>query len=249
MGKFAGRLFDQVKEQYQKTGYHISTGLVTPAEIENIKNRLEALFNQYGQAYLKPFESSLPHLPLGERLHQLAITDRSYANSLLMALLTDSHHDPAIGEIFNKPEIFETVQSLVAPYSISGFTTRLRCCLSAFPTHRHAWHQDLLDETLTVGKCNTIRIACWVPLSDVDQETGALECIPGQYERPFAHDKEPGRRSFIPEMILPNSSRKILTCRAGDVVFLDRLLPHRTLPVAGGVSRWRIDIWVKCEMA
>jgi hypothetical protein len=37
--------------------------------------------------------------------------------------------------------------------------------------------------------------------------------------------------------------------RAGDVLVLDRFVPHRSLPVRAGHVRWAIVMWVKAVAA
>jgi hypothetical protein len=41
----------------------------------------------------------------------------------------------------------------------------------------------------------------------------------------------------------------VVPARRGDVVFLDRFVPHRALPVRHDCSRWAVVMWVKAAAA
>jgi hypothetical protein len=85
-----------------------------------------------------------------------------------------------------------------------------------------------------------------MPLQDVDASSGALEIIPGAWNGPLGHaeDHEAGR-FYIPEKELPPAERKTVQLRSGDVLVIDRFLPHRSLPVEGQRARWAIVMWIK----
>jgi hypothetical protein len=45
--------------------------------------------------------------------------------------------------------------------------------------------------------------------------------------------------------VLPDTPPRTLACPAGDVLFLDRFLPHRTLPNQTTTIRWSLVMWLK----
>jgi hypothetical protein len=70
--------------------------------------------------------------------------------------------------------------------------------------------------------------------------------IPGAYDGPYPHQQmKDGQICIVPEK-LPEAPRRTLPCPAGDVLFLDRFLPYRTLPNQTPRLRWTLGMWVKC---
>jgi len=89
-----------------------------------------------------------------------------------------------------------------------------------------------------------VRLACWIPLTDVDEHSGALELIPGTWIEPLPHCADENN-FFIQNEQLPASERLVVPLRRGDVLILDRFIPHRSLPVQQGWARWAVVMWVK----
>jgi ectoine hydroxylase-related dioxygenase (phytanoyl-CoA dioxygenase family) len=140
------------------------------------------------------------------------------------------------------------IQRLVAPRHIIGQIIRVRVNIPCFPQKRSPWHQDVTDHRGPDGNYSPVAVACWIPLVDATVANGTLEVIPGVYEAPYPHQQTEDGKIFIAPDLLPDSPRVTLPCPAGDVLFLDRFLPHRTLPNQTTRIRWTLVMWVKCLM-
>jgi ectoine hydroxylase-related dioxygenase (phytanoyl-CoA dioxygenase family) len=79
----------------------------------------------------------------------------------------------------------------------------------------------------------------------VDEHTGALELIPGSWESPLPHVMTDTGHFQLESEHLPSTPRETVPLQAGDVLVLDRFIPHRSLPVRAGCVRWAIVMWVK----
>jgi hypothetical protein len=44
---------------------------------------------------------------------------------------------------------------------------------------------------------------------------------------------------------LPDGERRVVPMRSGDVLLLDRFIPHRARPTRGLQGRWSVVMWVK----
>ena len=95
------------------------------------------------------------------------------------------------------------------------------------------------------GDLAAVRLACWIPLSDVDETTGALQVMPGEWHEPLPHHPGDDGRFTIAEADLPSRPTMAVPLRRGDVLLLDRFTPHRALPVGNGKVRWAVAVWVK----
>lgn len=228
-------------------GYVHGRAIFSPAEIQELQTSLTETTDRLARGFLTPYASSLPDLPLDERLERVAQRDRAYAYALLHGIFADAQHDPRIAGLATHVRLMDHVQRLVAPRTIIGQVTRVRVNIPAFPQKRSPWHQDVTDHTGPDGAYSPVALACWIPLVDATQENGTLEVIPGAYEAPYPHQQTADGQIFIAPEQLPDTPRQTLPCPAGDVLFLDRFLPHRTLPNQTTQIRWTLVMWVKCR--
>jgi hypothetical protein len=228
-------------------GYVYGRTIFAPAEIAQLRQSLTETTNRLAHGFLTPYTSSLPDLPLEDRLERVAQQDRAYAYALLHGIFADAQHDPRIAGLATHPRLIDAVQRLVAPRTISGYVIRVRVNIPAFPQKRSPWHQDVTDHRGPDGRYSPVALACWIPLVDATEENGTLEVIPGAFDAPYPHEQTADGQIFIAPERLPEAPRRPLPGPAGDVVFLDRFVPHRTLPNQTTRIRWTLVMWVKCQ--
>src|SRR5262249_46291162 len=178
-------------------------------------------------------------LPFAERLERVAQRDRAYAVALVHAVFADAHRDPRVAGLGEHPRLMSYVTRLVAPQQVTGQVIRIRVNIPSFPQTRSPWHQDATDHR------SPVVMACWIPLVDATHANGTLEVLPGVYEEPYPHQQTADGKFYMPPEVVPDTPPLTLACPAGDVLFLDRFLPHRTLPNQTTTIRWSIVMWVK----
>jgi ectoine hydroxylase-related dioxygenase (phytanoyl-CoA dioxygenase family) len=222
-------------------GYAVGTGIFTPVEIHQMQAGITETINRIARGFLTPYETSCPELPFAERLEGVARRDRAYAVALIHGVFADAHHDPRLAGLATHPRLLDAVTQLMAPRQVTGQVIRVRVNIPSFPQTRSPWHQDATDER------SAIMLACWIPLVDATYANGTLEVLPGAYEAPYLHQQSADGKFAIAPEVLPDVPPLTLACPAGDVLFLDRFLPHRTLPNQTTTIRWSIVMWVKGE--
>jgi ectoine hydroxylase-related dioxygenase (phytanoyl-CoA dioxygenase family) len=192
-----------------------------------------------------PFSLSCPEAAFEERLDLIARRDRTYALALFRAAMADTHRDERVAAIGCHSRLGPVVNDLLFPLTRTGHTIRPRAAVASLSFAQSPWHQDVIrDHNATTG-CGSVRLACWIPLMDVDEQSGALEVIPGRWPEPLPHHPSHEGHVFIAEQDLPLSNRRSVSLEQGDVLVIDRFLPHRSLPVQDGRSRWAVVMWVK----
>jgi hypothetical protein len=229
-------------------GYARGRDIFCPAEIQQLQASITDTTNRLARGFLTPYATSLPDLPFEERLEQVAHQDRAFAYALLHGIFADAHQDPRIAGLADHPRLLAHIQSFVAPRRIIGQIIRVRVNIPCFPQKRSPWHQDVTDHRGPDGGYSPVALACWIPLVDATVDNGTLEVIPGIYDAPYPHQQTEDGKIFIDPDLLPDTPRATLPCPAGDVLFLDRFLPHRTLPNQTARIRWTLVMWVKCVM-
>ena len=229
-------------------GYAIGHDVFNPAEVEMMRTSIDDTINRIARGFLTPFATSCPGLPLEERLERVAHKDRAYAYALLHGVFADAQHDPRLSGLALHPVLMERVRQFLAPKEVAGAIIRVRVNIPSFPQKRSPWHQDVTGQNDLRVKGRTVGMACWIPLVDATESNGTLEVLPGMYEKPYPHEQTADGAFYIREDTLPTRPPVALPCPAGDVVFLDRFIPHHTLPNRTSTIRWNVVMWVKCRV-
>lgn len=227
-----------------KEGFAVVPGVFSGREIAALRDAITEGIDRVARVMLTPFASSLPSLPIEERLERVGREDRAYASALLQVVMADAQRDPRLMAVAAHPVLRDLVTSSLAPEVPTGHVIRTRAAIPAFTSRISPWHQDVPHPQSRTG-CATVRIACWIPLSDVDEHTGALEVLPGDWQAPYPHHARDDGHFGIPEEALPPGESRVVQMRAGDVLLLDRFIPHRARPTRGLHGRWSVVMWVK----
>lgn len=204
-------------------------------EIVAMRSAINETIDRVAMALRAPFPASFPNTPLDERLERVAAHDRSYAHALFRAVLADAHRDPRIEAVVRHRVLSRELQRLAAPLIPCGHIIRMRGLSPSLAASERPWAQDAA--TLE-GRAEPVRFTCWIPLRDLDMTTGAIEALPGRWDRELPHARDSRGRIRLAQV--PECERRVLSARRGDVIVLDRLLPYRILPVAPGASTWMI---------
>jgi ectoine hydroxylase-related dioxygenase (phytanoyl-CoA dioxygenase family) len=230
-------------------GFHVARNVLSADDTAALREALLETIDRVAYALRTPYATSRPEASLEERLEQVARTDAAYATVLHHAVMADTQHDPRVKALALHPRLGGAVQDAVAPLVPTGHVIRARVVIPAFQEQRTHWHQDVVRPSDDGKSCGSVRVACWIPLSDAEEDTGALEVMPGTWEAPLPHEAGADGRFTIAEADLPDAPRLVVPARRGDVVLLDRFVPHRALPVRHGRARWAVVMWVKAAAA
>jgi ectoine hydroxylase-related dioxygenase (phytanoyl-CoA dioxygenase family) len=225
-------------------GFTVLPGIFRQEEIASLREAIADSIDRVARAMLTPFAASQPSAPLEERIERVAREDRAYASALLHVVMADAQRDPRLAAIATHSSLSESIVALLAPEVPTGHVIRTRAAIPAFRSRISPWHQDVPRPQSGTG-CATVRIACWIPLSDVDEHSGALEVLPGAWDTSLPHEAGDDGHFGIPEEALPGVVPRVVPMRSGDVLLLDRFIPHRARPTCGLQGRWSVVMWVK----
>lgn len=225
-------------------GFTVLPAVFTPPEIDSLRQAIADSIDRVARVMLTPFEMSRPSAPLDERLERVARDDRAYASALLQVVMADAQRDARVTAIAAHAGLTAAIGPVIAPDTATGHVIRTRAAVPSFTSRISPWHQDVPRPESASG-CATVRVACWIPLSDVGEHSGALEVIPGHWTGPCRHEAGDDGHFGIPEEALPGGERRVVPMRSGDVLLLDRFIPHRTRPTRGLQGRWSVVMWVK----
>jgi ectoine hydroxylase-related dioxygenase (phytanoyl-CoA dioxygenase family) len=225
-------------------GYQVLPALLSTDDVDAMRSAISDGIDRIARGLLTPFDTSGPGLPLEGRLDAVARNDRAYAAALLQAVMADVQHDERIARLQRHPAVLRAVHAAVAPEVPTTFVIRPRAAIHAFMDRISPWHQDVVRPQASNG-CARVRVACWIPLADVDADHGALDVLPGRWDGPFAHTVNPHGHFEITDTRLDSRNARAVPMRSGDVLLLDRFVPHRSRLVQEDRGRWAIVMWVK----
>jgi len=228
-------------------GYQVLSNVLSTDEISGMRAAITETVDRVASVLRAPFSMSCPEASFEDRIERIATRDRGYGLALFRAVMADAQRDPRIEVIIDHPRLTANLRELLAPLTRTGQVIRPRAAVPAFSTASHPWHQDVVRPSNT--GCGSVRIACWIPLSDVDERSGSLEVIPGVWREPLPHEVRGDGVFGISEEYLPRAERCSVPLQPGDVLVLDRYIPHRTLPVEHGKARWAVAMWVRAAEA
>ena len=225
-------------------GYQVVRGVLSSEDITSMRMAIAETINRVAGAMRAPFSASCPDVCVEDRLDRIAVHERAYALALFRAVMADAQRDPRIDAVSRHPRLTPIIAELLEPLTRTGHVIRTRAVVPVFSSARHRWHQDVvLPSNDGLGR-GSVRFACWMPLSDVDEYTGALELIPA-WREPLPHLSDSDGRFFISDDQVPALERRIVPLQRGDVLIVDRFSPHRSLPVQESQARWSVTMWVK----
>jgi len=226
-------------------GYSVSRQVLTPADLSGLGGAITETIDRTAHALRAPFEESAPDAPLDQRLECVAARDAAYATALFHAVMADVHRDARVQALASHERLRDLVARTLQPLRITGHVIRPRAVVPSLSHAASPWHQDVLSPSNVPDSCGSVRVACWIPLADVDQDSGALEVIPGTWNAPLPHVTNGAGQFHVSEEHLPHEAGRAVPMSAGDVLVLDRFVPHRSLPVRSGHVRWSIVMWFK----
>ena len=229
--------------QLASQGYQVLPNVLSRDEICGMRAAISETIDRVAGALRAPFSMSCPEASFEDRIQQIAAQDRGYGLAIFRAVMADAQRDPRIEALISHPGLTASVDELLSPMTRTGQLIRPRAAVPAFSTARHPWHQDVVRPSKT--GCGSVRLACWMPLTEVDDRSGSLEVIPGAWREPFPHEVRDDGVFGIVEDYLPKTDRWSVPLKPGDVLVLDRYIPHRTLPVEHGKARWAVAMWVR----
>ena len=187
-----------------------------------------------------------------EQLHEDEPFDRRFAllarqcGEMAQGMDIMHHRGPAMFEFLFNNNLLDAVESIVGPEITCSPIQHIRPKPPATSNGEGTgsfdvvpWHQDagvMMEEAE-----ETNIVTCWLPLVHVSREMGCLQVLPGVNRIGYVKHQAAGGTSVVPGQI-PCMEPVDLECRPGDVIFMHRFIPHRSMPNLSDRCRWSIDL-------
>ena len=233
-------------EQYNEEGYTIVENVFSTNELKPVLDEFEEIVNNFAEEAFLAGKISNKHDDK-DVFKKLASLEKDFPGSSVLI-----HHKgelkPELAKLWGSKKLLDIVENWVGK-DISGHPVwNIRSKTPQTVRMTVPWHQD--SAYLKEGAEKTIQPAAWIPFLDVNQNNGCMQVIPGGHDpsRVLDHklEKKAGVKDswylYIEDKNIPDE--KIVTCemKAGSVLFLHQLIPHRSLENQSEDVRWSVDL-------
>ena len=217
---------------YNKNGYVVLKNIVPYARIDALLENIYKLYYKYSK------DSELENLEYpwkSELFHKKLIEFRKKEPKLFGAIYDSLKTSLTLTQLVSDDKIVDNVAKFlnVKPSDIS--ISEPMCRLDVPNDKRNAleWHQE--RSFFPQNRDGSHSLVCWIPLTNVTEEMGTIHISPESHKGgliiPERNEKKNGsstRQISVPEEHIKKYEDLIVPGDAGDVVFLNMLLFHRS---------------------
>ena len=222
----------QIINDYSKNGYAILKNIVPYTRIDALLENIYKLYRKYStDSELDEAEDPWK----SEIFHKKLIEFRKKDPKLFGAIYDSLKTSLTLTQLVSDDRIVDNVAKFlnVKPSDIS--ISEPMCRLDVPNDKRNAleWHQE--RSFFPQNRDGLHSLVCWIPLTNVTEKMGTIHISPeshtGGLISPIQKEKEDGsytRQISVPEEYVKKYEDLIVPGDAGDVVFLNMLLFHRS---------------------
>ena len=222
----------QIITDYNKNGYAILKNIVPPPRIDALLENIYKLYRKYSTDY-ELDESEDPWK--SEIFHKKLIEFRKKDSKLFGAIYDSLKTSLTLTQLVSDDVIVNNVAKFlnVDPSDVS--ISEPMCRLDVPNDKRNAleWHQE--RSFFPQNRDGLHSLVCWIPLTSVTEEMGAIHISPESHTGGLITSAQNEKKSelstrqiSVPEEYIKKYEDLVVPVDAGDVVFFNMLLYHRS---------------------
>lgn len=250
-------------EQFRRDGYLVVRGGIDPERwLDPVLREYEVRLDQLAEELYAAGRLSRPYreLPFSERFVEIcAETNETNAQYFDFSLpqanirhTTPMWHGPAVFEMLRCPDLLDLVECFIGPEIFSNPVqhVRIKAPESREPRDPETgqlkmgatnWHQD--NGVVTPEADDTRMLTVWFPLRHAGIEHGCLQVVPGSHRQGLMDHCPAGPGGLqVPEKVASREHAVPLPMDPGDLLFLDKLTLHNSLPNLSDEIRISFDL-------
>ena len=250
-----------IHQQFEDDGYVVMNGLLDPVnDLLPVADEYSELLDSLAQSWAieGKISSEYSDLPFGNRISIIASEmgsdfyqpfDISLPQLDTLNEDTPMHLGPATFNFLRNPKLLDTVEAFIGPeiYCNPVQHVRIKPSEKLLASEERAnpaiartyWHQD--QGVLTEDADNSDILTVWVPMVDATIDNGCLQVVPGSHRGELGLHCFTASSKGIPEDLV-GEIRVPLPMKAGDVLFMNKLTKHGSLPNLSEDIRWSFDL-------
>jgi phytanoyl-CoA hydroxylase len=251
------------QDQFEREGYVIVRGAIDPDRwIAPILREYESVLDRVAEHLLVAgrITSLYDDLPFGERFVEICAESNEtnaqfFDFSLPQANIshdTPMWHGPAVFQMLRCPELLDLVECFIGPEIYSNPVQHVRIkapesreprdpATGALKMGATNWHQD--NGVVLPEADETQILTAWFPLRYAGVEHGCLQVVPGSHRQGLMTHCQAGPGGLqVPERVASRDGAIPLPMKPGDLLFIDKLTLHNSLPNLSNEIRISFDL-------
>ncbi|MDA0991607.1 MAG: phytanoyl-CoA dioxygenase family protein [Verrucomicrobia bacterium] len=236
------------RRQFMDEGYVVKSAVFSASDLRPIKDAINEIVDQ-GAAELHAagkLAETFADAPFESRLARIRAANPEAGDSIYRRLTGKGgggYSGPAMLGMYRHEPLVSCIQSLIGDTIIGASVYRIRPKMPGFIRGEVPWHQD---SGYLLTHCDKFLIVtCWIPLIDANEENGCLYVLPRAHRNGVMPHHTGGHGGFL-EILpddLPDPHGIPVPMKAGDVLFMTNLTPHRSLRNRTAETiRWSLDL-------
>jgi hypothetical protein len=233
-------------EQYFEDGFLIVEDLFDPAELRPVMDEIDGIVDDLAERLYAAGKIRDKHADKGfyERLTAL---EHEFKGAAVLVHI-NGWLGPQLARLWSAPRLLDIIEQFIGPDIAGHPVWNIRSKTPDTRLMTVPWHQD--TAYLGRGAETTLQPTAWIPFLDANAVNGGLQVLRGGHKPgavvPHRLENTVGDTKswylYIDEAELPQG--EIVTCemRLGSVLFLNQLIPHRSLENRSDKVRWSVDL-------
>tara|TARA_B110000438_G_scaffold276858_1_gene298980 strand:+ start:673 stop:1536 length:864 start_codon:yes stop_codon:yes gene_type:complete len=224
----------QTVGDFKKDGYTIIRNIIPNKTINTLLENISQLYCKFSnesedeiKKLDEPFNQSI--------FHEKLINFRKEEPELFGAIYDSLKTSVALNQILMNDLVIDNVAKFlnVTPSDLSVSEPMCRLDVPEDKRNIISWHQE--RSFFPQNRDGLKGLVSWIPLSDIDEEMGAIHICPKSHEEGFLGFKkeEKENESYTTQIVVPQEKIKkyedvVVPVKKGDAVFFNMLLFHRS---------------------
>jgi hypothetical protein len=241
-----GGLTEAQVAQYFDDGFLIVDGLFTPAELQPVMDEIASIVDDLAERLYAAGKIANKHADK-DFFHRLTALEQDHKGSAVLVHI-NGWLGPQLARLWSAPRLLDIVEQFVGGDIAGHPVWNIRSKTPDTRLMTVPWHQD--TAYLGAGAETTLQPTAWIPFLDANAINGGLQVLrgghrPGAVARHRLENTVGDSKSwylYIDEAELPPGD--VVTCemKLGSVLFLNQLIPHRSLENRSDKIRWSVDL-------
>lgn len=239
-------LSQQQVDRYFEDGFLIVEDLFDPAELQPVMDEIAGIVDGLAGRLYAAGKIRDTHADKGF-YDRLTALERQYKGAAVLVHI-NGWLGPQLARLWSAPRLLDIVEQFIGPDIAGHPVWNIRSKTPDTRLMTVPWHQD--TAYLGTGAEATLQPTAWIPFLDANAVNGGLQVLrgghkPGAVARHRLENSVGDKKSwylYIDEAELPPG--EIVTCemKLGSVLFLNQLIPHRSLENRSDKIRWSVDL-------
>jgi len=246
-------------ELFERQGYVILEGLLDQeTDLQPVLGEYSTVLDRLAGGWLTEgkIASYDPQQPVLDRMLQVmretqGACHQHFDISLPLDAIredTPMHLGPAVFGLMRNPRLLDAVQAFIGPEIYSNPIQHVRVkppegYISEDSrnvlTAKTFWHQDLGVIAEDADDSNILNV--FLPITETTEENGCVLVVPGSHRQGLVHHCRSANSNGIPEALV-GTPRIPVILKPGDVLFMNKLTMHASLPNVSNGVRWSFDL-------